>query len=112
MRLASTEMAVYPFFERTCDFLKKHGMQIDKTLADYPVSSVSVSSKGENGMGNRSKFYQEPGEIETWKEKMVPERLDLQPLLYPLDYSRELKAEVWDETTNSSVYVYCYSMEE
>lgn len=112
MRLASTEMAVYPFFGRTCDFLKKHGMQIDKTLADYPVSSVSVSSRGENGMGNRRKFYEEPEEIETWKKKMVPERLDLQPLLYPLDYSRELKAEVWDETTNSAVYVYCYLLGE
>lgn len=64
-------------------------MQIEKTLADYPVSSVTVSSTGADSIGSRRKFYQEPEEIETWKEKMVPERLDLQPLLYPLDYSRE-----------------------
>ena len=112
MRLASAEMAVYPFFERTCDFLKKHGIHINKALADYPISSVSVSSAYANGIGSRREYYEEPEEIEAWKEKMVPERLDLQPLLYPLDYSRELKAEVEDEATNSVTYVYCYSLRE
>lgn len=43
---------------------------------------------------------------------MIPQRLDLQPLLYPLDYSQEIKAEAKDETANSAVYVFCYQLEE
>lgn len=113
MRLVSAEMAVYPFFSKTCGFLEKHGMQIYKTLSGYPVSSVSVGSASSNGIGNRGvKYYKDPGDIERWKAKAVPERLDLQPLLYPLDYSQEIKAEVEDETTNSVVYVYCYLLME
>lgn len=113
MRLVSADMPVYPFFSRTCDFLEKHGMQIHKNLPDYPVSSVSVGSIPSNGFGNQGpKYYQEPEDIERWKAKAVPERLDLQPLLYPLDYSQEIKMEVEDETTNSVVYVYCYSKVE
>ncbi len=88
-------------------------MQIYKTLSGYPVSSVSVGSASSNGIGNRGvKYYKDPGDIERWKAKAVPERLDLQPLLYPLDYSQEIKAEVEDETTNSVVYVYCYLLME
>lgn len=113
MRMVSTEMVVYPFFSQTCEFLEKHGIQIFKTVSDYPVSSVSVGSVLVNGMGNQSrKYYQEPEEIEHWKEKVIPERLDLQPLLCPLDYSQEIRVEAEDETTNSVVYVYCYSRAE
>lgn len=109
-RLVSTEMAVYPFFPKTCGFLEKYGIQIHKTLSDYRVSSVSVGSS--NGIGSRgTKYVQEPEKIEHWKAKAVPERLDLQPLLYPLDYTQEIKMEVEDDTTNSVVYVYCYSRE-
>lgn len=113
MRLFSTDIPVYPFFSRTCDFLEKHGMQIYKTLLDYPVLSVSVVSVPSNGFGNQGpKYYQESEDIERWRAKAVPERLDLQPILYPLDYSQEMKMEVEDETTNSAVYVYCYSKTE
>lgn len=109
MRLLSTQLAVYPFFSAACGFLEKHGMQIRKTLADYPASSVSVGIVPANGMGKQGvKYYQEPGEIAHWKARAVPEKLDLQPLLCPLDHSQEIKVEVEDETANSSVYVYCY----
>lgn len=112
MRLASAKMPVYPFFERTCGFLEDHGVPVHKTLLDYPVSSVTVMDKNVNGTGSQKKYYEEPEEIESWKKKMIPQRLDLQPLLYPLDYSQEIKAEAKDETANSAVYVFCYQLEE
>ena len=54
----------------------------------------------------------DPEEVEQWKQKAVPKSFDLQPLFYPLDYSKEIQAEVEDETTNSIIHVNCYSREE
>lgn len=113
MRQLSGSLVVYPFFTQTCGLLEKFGVPIHKRLSDYPVRSVSVRSVSADGMGKHSsKYCEEPEEIERWTQKAVPERFDLQPFLYPLDYSQEIRAEVNDETTNSIVNVYCYSLEE
>ncbi len=55
---------------------------------------------------------EDPEEVAKWKQKAVPKELDLQPLFYPLDYSKEIRAEVLDETTNSVIHVNCYLQEE
>jgi hypothetical protein len=104
---------VYPCFTRTCSLLEQYGAPIDRTLADYSVRSVSVSTEKENVWGKRSSEYvDDPEEVEQWKQKAVPKSFDLQPLFYPLDYSKEIQAEVEDETTNSIIHVNCYSREE
>lgn len=104
---------IYPFFIRTCGLLESYGVQTDRTLADYSVRSVSVNIRNENGRGKReSKYVEDPEEVAKWKQKAVPKELDLQPLFYPLDYSKEIRAEVLDETTNSVIHVNCYLQEE
>lgn len=113
MRMLSGTIVVYPFFSQTCGLLEQYGVPLRKTLSDYQVRSVSVSSVSVNGIGKRdSKYYETPEEIAPWTQKAVPERFDLQPLLYPLNYTQEIRAEVLDETTNSITNIYCYSLEE
>lgn len=110
-----TELVVYPFFERTCSILEETGVDIGKTLKDYPVESVEVreslfsAPKGSVG-GVSTSFYEEPGEVAEWKEKLVPEKLDVQPLLYPLDHSKEIKAEIEEEETSSLIRIDCAVM--
>ena len=110
-----TELVVYPFFERTCSILEETGVDIGKTLKDYPVESVEVreslfsAPKGSAG-GVSTSFYEEPGEVAEWKEKLVPEKLDVQPLLYPLDHSKEIKAEIEEEETSSLIRIDCAVM--
>lgn len=124
----SGQLVIYPFFERSCRLLEKYGVQTDKTIADYPVTSVEVrtvvpvngdgagTSAGSAGSGVSGgvsmHWYETPEEIEPWKKKMVPVQLDLQPLLYPLDYSGDVRASVTDERSNSTVTVRCYTMIE
>ncbi len=118
MRLLSGKIPVYPFFSQTCGLFEKYGVPIHTTLADYPVRSVSVSRAASSDSwpvqadGFSPTMYEKPGEIEKWIQKAVPESFDLQTLLYPLDYSQEIRAEVTDETTNSITNIYCYSLEE
>ena len=52
----------------------------------------------------------EPEEVEEWKEKLVPSDLDVQPLLYPLDHSKEIKAEIEEEETSSLIRIDCAVM--
>lgn len=113
----TTEMIVYPFFEKTCTLLAKCGVDTEKTLADYPVKSVEVmetmfsTPAGSTGGVSRS-YYEEPEEVEEWKQKLTPYGLDIQPLLYPLDHSKDISAEVEDTETNSSTYVSCVLVPE
>ena len=110
-----TELVVYPFFEWTCSILEEKGVDIGKTLKDYPVESVEAreslfsTPKGSVG-GVSTSFYEEPGEVAEWKEKLVPEKLDVQPLLYPLDHSKEIKAEIEEEETSSLIRIDCAVM--
>lgn len=110
-----THMVVYPFFERTCSILEEKGVDMAKTLKDYPVESVEVRESlfstppGHNG-GVSMSFYEEPEEVAEWKEKLVPDELDVQPLLYPLDHSKEIKAVVEETETSSLIRVDCAMM--
>ena len=104
---------VYPFFARTCSLLESYGVWTGRTLSDYSARSVSVSTRNESGRGKRSSEYlDDPEEIAKWMQKAVPKEFDLQPLFYPLDYSKEIRVEVLDETANSVIHVNCYSQEE
>ncbi len=110
-----TDMVVYPFFKRTCSILEEKGVDMAKTLKDYPVESVEVretifsTSPGHDG-GVTMSVYEEPEEVAEWKEKLVPEELDVQPLLYPLDHSKEIKAVVEETETSSLIQVDCAVM--
>lgn len=110
-----TDMVVYPFFERTCSILEEKGVDMAKTLKDYPVESVEVRESlfsapaGSVGGVSRS-FYEDPEEVAEWKGKLVPDELDVQPLLYPLDHSKEIKAVIREEETNSLIQVGCVAM--
>ncbi len=109
------QIVVYPFFEQTCSLLEGYDVPINKTLSDYEVVSLEVKDVNSNymdGFGNSyTKFYDSPEEIEQWKQKLIPVRLDLQPLLFPLNYSQKSKAEVKDNETSSTMKVSCYSHE-
>jgi len=111
-----SKIVVYPFFERTCRLLDEYGVPVNKTLSDYEVVSIEIKDVGSahgNGYGysNRA-FYDDPNEIEQWKQKLVPCKLDFQPLFFPMDYFREGKVEVKDSETSSTMIVYCYFCEE
>lgn len=109
------QIAVYPFFEQTCSLLEEYDVPINKTLSDYEVVSLEVkdiNSNYMNGFGNSyTKFYDSSEEIEQWKQKLIPARLDLQPLFSPLNYSQKSKVEIKDNETSSTMIVYCYSRE-
>lgn len=110
-----TEMVVYPFFERTCSILEGTDADTGKTLKDYTVESVEVrenlfsTPKGSVG-GASVSYYEEPDEVADWKEKLVSEKLDVQPLLYPLDHSKKIKAEIEEEETSSLIRIDCAVM--
>lgn len=106
----SNQMVVYPFFAKTCGLLEEYGAEPGKGLPDYSVRSISVVSVEGKGVGRKdSRHYEKPDEIEAWIGDAVLKDFDLQPLLFPLDYSREMKIEIWDETTSSTLYVDGYA---
>ena len=41
---------------------------------------------------------------------LVPEELDVQPLLYPLDHSKEIRAVIEETETSSLIRVDCAAM--
>lgn len=113
LREKTQETPVYPFMTRTCSFLSEYGIPTEKTLADYPLVSVRMygnagSTNGRGESGAYQILYDEEEELADWKEKLVPQKLDLQPLLYPLDYSESAEAEIMDTETNSVFPIDCY----
>lgn len=108
----TTEMTVYPFFEQTCSLLEKCGVETGKMLADYPVKSVEVTETlfptpaGSSGRVKRE-YYDRPEDVEEWKQKLAPYDFDVQPLLYPLDHTKDIRIEVEDTETNSTSYLSC-----
>ena len=109
-----TNMFVYPFFERTCDLLREYGIDTEKRLADYEVDSIEVmesfpvsSADGPVDGGTHMSYYEKEDEVEAFSQNLIPEELDIQPLLYPLDHSSEIDALVVDEETNSILHVNC-----
>lgn len=105
---------VYPFFEQTCTVLKNAGIDVEKALADYQVTSVKVQTssaapRGYSG-GVSMHFYEEETEIAEWTDKLIPEELAIQPLLCPADTSIWSEVEVEDEDTGASTLVKCYGM--
>ena len=108
-----TDMYVYPFFEETCALLGEYGIDVDKRLADYKLESVQMMRDYDTGGnaavsgGSYMSFYEEEDELDRLKPALVPEELDVQPLLYPLDHSADIDAAVLDEETNSVFHVGC-----
>ena len=109
-----TDMFVYPFFERTCKLLGEYGVDTEKTLGDYEVDSIqemeSLPAAGTGGLssgGTHMNYYEQADEVAELKQKLVPDELDIQPLLYPLDHSSDIDASVVDEETTSIIHVSC-----
>lgn len=114
-----TDMFVYPFFEHTCNLLGKYGIDTEKTLGDYEVESIqemeTLPAAGTDGLssgGTHMNYYEQTDEIETFKKKLIPDELDIQPLLYPLDHSSDIDASVVDDETNSIIHVSCVQRED
>ena len=109
----TTDMFVYPFFERTCKLLGEYGIDTEKTLGDYEVDSVQmmnnqpVSDIGLVSGGAYMSHYEQKDEVAELKQKLVPDELDIQPLLYPLDHSSDIDVSVVDDETNSIIHVSC-----
>lgn len=114
-----TDMFVYPFFEHTCNLLGEYGIDTEKTLGDYEVESIqemeTLPAAGTDGLssgGTHMNYYEQTDEIETFKKKLIPDELDIQPLLYPLDHSSDIDASVVDDETNSIIHVSCVQRED
>lgn len=106
-----TDVYVYPFFEKTCALLGEYGVDTQKSLADYDVDSIEVMEyssvpEGVSG-GVHMSYYEQEDEVAELKETLVPDALDIQPLLYPLDHSSDIDVSVIDEETNSVIHVSC-----
>lgn len=116
----SARMPVYPFHGQTCGLLKEYGVNVEKTLKDYGVRSVEMYEHYGSGEPDVSGgvfriICDTPEEIEKWRDRLFPEMLDLQPLLYPLDHSgniSDIRAEVVDPQTNSVTRVDCCLLPE
>lgn len=113
-----TDMFVYPFFERTCKLLGEYGIDTEMTMGDYEIESIQavetypVSDMG--GLvsgGTYMTYYEQPDEVAEFKNKLVPDELDIQPLFYPLDHSSDIDASVVDAETNSIIHVSCVQRE-
>ena len=106
-----TEFIVYPFFEKTCDFLESRGIDPEKQIKDYPVESVEIKKTSavlpNVSGGSYVHFYEEPEEVDQWKEKLIPKAFDVQQILYPTDHTQNAEAVVTDEETASYVRVKC-----
>lgn len=76
-------------------------MEVRESLFSAPRDSAG---------GVSTSFYEEQEEVAEWKEKLVPYELDLQPLLHPLDHSKEIKAVIEETETNSLISVDCAMM--
>ena len=70
------------------------------------AESLFSAPAGSTG-GVISSYYEEPEEVKEWKQKLLPYDLDIQPLLYPLDHSKDIRIEVEDTATNSILHVSC-----
>ncbi len=114
-----TEMFVYPFFERTCKLLGEYGIDTEKTLGDYEVDSIqemvsypTTDTGGQTSGGTHMNYYEQEDEVAAFKKLLVPDELDIQPLLYPLDHSSDIDASVVDDETNSIIHVSCAQRED
>lgn len=114
-----TDMFVYPFFERTCKLLEEYGIDTEKTLEDYEVDSIqelesypTTDTGGLSSGGTSMNYYEQADEVAAFKKKLVPDELDIQPLLYPLDHSSDIDASVVDDETNSIIHVSCVQRED
>lgn len=109
----TTDMFVYPFFERTCKLLGEYGIDTARTLSDYEVDSIQmtdnypVSDTGLVSGGVSMSYYEQEDEVSELKKKLVPDELDIQPLLYPLDHSSDIDVSVVDNETSSIIHVSC-----
>ncbi|WP_418390510.1 DUF6449 domain-containing protein [[Clostridium] scindens] len=104
--------AIYPFFGRTCNFLKEHGADVGKQIEDYKIVGLKVKNMP-SGTGKRTgntgiRFYQEEEDLEAWRGKLVPEDLAIQPILHPVDGRTYAEAEIKDEDTSSVTITQCY----
>ncbi len=111
---SATDMYVYPFFQRTCARLEEYGADTEKTLADYEVDSIQMmenypaSDTGSlSSGGTYVSYYEKKDEVDALKQTLIPDGLDIQPLLYPLDHSSDIEASVFDEETSSVIHVSC-----
>ncbi len=89
----------------------KAGGLIRKTDKDYPVESVEIKKTSavlpNVSGGSYVHFYEEPEEVDQWKEKLIPKAFDVQQILYPTDHTQNAEAVVTDEETASYVRVKC-----
>lgn len=101
------ELPIYPFFTQTCSLLADFGTDTDKTIADYPISSIEMYSSytvpADSSGGTIHHFYETPEEIEKWKYSLVPETFDIQPLLTPLTQEGRVKIENTETTSYSEI---------
>lgn len=104
------ELLIYPFFEKTYKFLRKHG-DIKEDLMDYPVRSLKVmdvrpAGEGMTG-GVTMEHYETEEELREWRGRLVWQELDVQPLLSPLDFGAEIELEAEEPESGAAVTVKC-----
>lgn len=112
------ELLIYPFFKETYAFLQEHG-EIKRDLFDYPVRSLKVMEsyaykKGEEQVTDgyvtgsmRVEHYETEEELRKWRGRLIWAELDVQPLLYPLNYRGGIEAEAEEPESGAMVKVEC-----
>lgn len=107
----STSVMIYPFLKKCTAFLKEHGVDLEKQVTDYPVQSVTVWKlrpmvPGKTG-GMTMQRYETEEEIAGWRDRLIPKKFCIQPLLYPVDLSEEIEAEVTEPESGAVISVEC-----
>ncbi|MCC2254514.1 DUF6449 domain-containing protein [Ruminococcus sp. CLA-AA-H200] len=113
---SASDLPVYPFFEKTCGLLERYGTDTGNALADYTIDSVEVLEStpvpANVSGGVHLSVYDKTDEIAELAQKLVPDELDIQPLLCPLEHTGDVEAVVTDEETNSLIRVDCVMKRE
>ncbi len=109
------DAVVYPFFENTKKVLETCGVDVGKTLKDYPLVSAKIETvdsteKGISGSVTQ-RFYDEEEDLREWSVKLVPDVLAVQPLLYSADLFTEAEVRVEDIQADAVEDVRCYGVE-
>jgi ABC-2 type transport system permease protein len=106
---------LYPSFTKTIGFLKDKGIPADKSIRNYEIKEIVVTTWEKNsslfensGRGTVKKEYvQDRNEIENLQKHMVYKRCAVQPLMQPFDENTEYQAVIKGEKGETINRVNC-----
>lgn len=117
--VSSLKGYLYPSFHKTIAFLEQKDIPVQKQIADYNITSITIKQyldQGANYYGEvhrtllSQKTFENSASIEQLKPNLVYSLYANQPLLYKLDTSYEFTIEVDSQGIQTQGEIRCYSL--